>query len=346
MGFSHPKPTASWSGDHHRLHRLLQRHPQLLPAGAPLLLAVSGGQDSMALLGLLLDLRARHGWRLSLWHGDHRWRPESAEQAAALSRWAADRDLPILVEGWQRSAEEVPSEAAARRWRYDRLARRARELGCTRVVTGHTATDRAETLLLNLARGSHRRGLGSLRRRRTLEPPVELVRPLLDFDRADTARLCRSLALPVWSDASNSDPRFSRNRLRLEVGPVLNSLHPGADRRIARAAEQLAEAEDAAAELLRLALEPLQAPAPPGAVGAGLRRGRLAGLGRGNQSQLLQSWLEQASGRRWPARSLEAVLDRLPPERGPGGADLGHGWHLHWQGTTLWLCRDRDPSAP
>ena len=74
-----------WSPDHLRLHRHLRRHPELLPEGATLLLAVSGGQDSMAMLALLLDLQRLHQWHLQLWHGDHRWRPESGRQAAELA---------------------------------------------------------------------------------------------------------------------------------------------------------------------------------------------------------------------------------------------------------------------
>jgi len=300
----------------------------------------------MALVGLLLDLQGCHGWRLSLWHGDHRWRPDSAQQADQLAAWAAGRGLPLELERWQRPAGQRPTEAAARQWRYERLAQRARQLGTSRVLTGHTATDRAETLLLNLARGSHRRGLASLRRRRRLEGAVELVRPLLEFDRSDTARICRALQLPVWSDSSNADGTFSRNRLRLEVGPVLNALHPGADRRIARAAEQLAEAEAASGELLQLALEPLLRPAPDGAAGPGLDRRRLAALRPANQGQLLMLWLERHSGRRWPARSLEAPLQRLAAGGGPGRADLGDGWQLRWRATTLWLCRDSAPADP
>lgn len=300
----------------------------------------------MALLGLLLDLRARHGWSLSLWHGDHGWRLESAEQASHLAGWAESRDLSVWIERWHREDGQRPTEETARQWRYTRLAQRARQLGCSRVLTGHTATDRAETLLLNLARGCHRRGLASLRLRRQLAGSVELVRPLLEFDRRDTARICRALELPVWTDSSNADGRFSRNRLRLEVGPVLNALHPGADHRIARAAEQLAEAEAASGELLQLALEPLLTPAPPGAVAAGLDRHRLAALQRANQSQLLMLWLELHSGRRWPGRCLEAPLQRLAAGRGPGRADLGDGWQLRWQGPTLWLCRDCAPADP
>ena len=92
--------------------------------------------------------------------------------------------------------------------------------GASHVVTGHTASDRAETLLLQLARGSHRRGLASLRPQRPLTAALTLVRPLLLFTRAETSQIHAQLGLPLWPDASNADPRYSRNRLREEVLPV------------------------------------------------------------------------------------------------------------------------------
>lgn len=341
-----PEATTSWHGDHHRLHRLLRRHPQLLPAGERLLLAVSGGQDSMALVALLQALQPQHGWDLQLWHGDHRWREDSAQQGQALAEWARGQGLPLALEPWLRQPEERPHEAAARQWRYGRLTARAEALHCSRVVTGHTASDRAETLLLNLARGCHRRGLASLRRSRPLSGGIALVRPLLDFSRSDTARLCQALQLPVWIDPSNSDPGFSRNRLRLEVTPVLEALHPGAVRRMARVAEQLADADQASHELLQLALVQLHTTAPAEGLEPALRRGPLAALLPANQSQLLQAWLEQHTGRRWPSRSLEALLERLHQPNGSGSADLGDGWRLRWQGPTLWLSRDARRASP
>lgn len=114
----------------------------------------------MALTALLADLRRLHHWRLELWHGDHGWRAESAQQAGELQAWAKSQRLPFLLE---RAATAPASEAAGRQWRYACLRRQAEPRGCSHVVTGHTASDRAETLLLNLARGSHRRGLASLR---------------------------------------------------------------------------------------------------------------------------------------------------------------------------------------
>jgi len=334
-----PEAPTSWTGDHHRLHRLLLRHPQLLPAGEPLLLAVSGGQDSMALVSLLQALQPRHGWRLLLWHGDPRWRRESSAQAEELQAWAEAQGLPLLLNRWERAAAQRPNEAAARDWRYGCLQQRAQQLGCRRVVTGHTASDRAETLLLNLARGSHRRGLASLARSRALSEEIHLVRPLLEFSRDDTGRICRALHLPLWLDPSNENPDFSRNRVRHEVTPVLESLHPGAVRRMARTAEQLAHSEQAQQELLQLALRALETQAPAGGIDPALNRQRLGNLTPANQGQLIQTWLENVCQRRCASRILDTLVAQLKQPGSAGSTDLGSGWRLHWRASTLWLSR-------
>ncbi|MFM7674586.1 MAG: tRNA lysidine(34) synthetase TilS [Synechococcus sp.] len=324
-----PQPAApAWSAHHLRLHRWLRRQPALLPPGAAVLLAVSGGQDSMALTALLQDLSRLHHWRLQLWHGDHGWREESARQAAELQRWAEERQLPLQME----RAKGLPqTEDAARRWRYSRLAHWAAEQGCPRVATAHTATDRAETLLLHLARGSHRRGLASLRRLRPLQGQTLLVRPLLPFSREDTGRICRSLALPVWHDASNEDPRFARNRIRQELLPVLEELHPGASRRIAAQAQRLAEELEAEEELLALVLPALEE--APGRLG----RRRLMALAPANQRRLLQAWLRRQGRAELPSGALEGLLVRLEPSREPGRMNLPGGWRLCWDRSTLAL---------
>ena len=358
-----PSAAADWSADHLRLHRHLRRQPTLLPDGACLLLAVSGGQDSMALVALLTALRRLHGWRLHLWHGDHGWRPESGRTAQQLAAWASGQGLPLLGERWQPEAGEpsasggggdTPSEAAGRAWRYRQLGLCAAALGASRVVTGHTASDRAETLLFNLARGSHRRGLASLRGLRALEGELQLARPLLPFSRADTSRLCHQLQLPVWPDPSNADRRYSRNRLRQEVLPVLEALHPGAARRLAALAEQLAADDDAQGELLSLALAALGAKASAGAAGdQELPLAPLRSLLRANQGALLQHWLSRHLGEKLSRRSLEALLDRLATGPGAGTLQLAGGWRLHWERSTLVLSRapaaeihGRDPGLP
>ncbi|WP_347238776.1 tRNA lysidine(34) synthetase TilS [Cyanobium sp. FACHB-13342] len=342
------QPAQRWGPDHLRLHRHLLRHPELLPAGATLLLALSGGQDSMALLALLHDLGRLHQWSLRLWHGDHRWRPDSSHQAAELERWTASLGLELHIDTWEppttQNGRDPRNEAGARQWRYGQLEARARALGATHVVTAHTASDRAETLLLHLARGSHRRGLASLRGQRPLSPagedstPILLTRPLLTFSRADTARLCSQLGLPVWTDPSNSERRFSRNRIRAEVLPVLEELHPGAAQRISAQAERLVEEVNNRDALVDLALQGLGA----GGRELALRRPELVRQDAATQRQLLHRWIERLTGQALTARPLEELLPRLQAGQPPGTTALRAGWQLRWDRCTLWL----NPPSP
>ena len=299
----------------------------------------------MALLTLLRDLQRLHHWPLHLWHGDHRWRPESGQVAAELAAWCSGQGLELHVSSWLRPLEAT-SEADARHWRYDQLAEQARCLGVGHVVTAHTASDRTETLLLHLARGSHRRGLASLRSLRPLtspssptthpSEPIALARPLLPFSRADTTRLCEQLNLPVWHDPSNTDRRYSRNRIRAEVVPVLEELHPGATQRISTQAERLVEEVESRDELVNLALQTLKTVGSHDAA-PGLQRKEFGGLAIANQRQLLHHWLEQGAKLALPARQLEELLRRLQPGHPQGQADLGAGWQLRWDRCTLWL---------
>ena len=324
----------AWGKEHLRLHRHLRRQPGLLPPGVGLLLAVSGGQDSMALLALLLGLQRLHGWRLHVWHGDHRWRPEAAHQAQQLASWCRARGLSLTIEAREQpvAGASINTEAQARAWRYERLEAQAQAKDCSHVVCGHTASDRAETLLLHLARGSHRRGLASLRPQRALgSSGVQLSRPLLIFSRSDTARICQALQLPIWLDPSNDDLRYSRNRLRQAVLPELEALHPGAARRLSATAERLAREHDAQQDWLTIALHWLAADA------GGLDRIRLAGLQRVNQTAVLELWLSTQLGCSIAASQLDGLVERLQQGREPGRCDLAAGWQLHWDRCKLVL---------
>jgi tRNA(Ile)-lysidine synthase len=330
-----PPQRPAWSALHARLHRALRREPQLLPAGTPLLLALSGGQDSMAMTRLLQDLQRLHHWSLHAWHGDHGWRRDSARQAEELSLWARGCHLPIQLE---RADNLTAHEAAARRWRYERLEAEARRLGCRHVLTAHTASDRAETLLLHLARGSHRAGLASLRRQRPLSPgsAITLVRPLLAFSRTDTAAICERWQLPIWHDSSNDSLRYARNRVRQQVLPQLEAIHPGASGRISALMERLAQEheQEGSADLLELALERLQGGADSS---GGLDRRRLTALGAASQRQLLQHWIQRTTGLNLAARELESLVRRLEPACGPGQLDLRGGRRLVWDRTIVSL---------
>ena len=330
MGEHRPLALA-WSPWHDRLHQRLQQQPKLLPQRQPLLLAVSGGQDSMALLVLLQELQRLHHWPLHIWHGDHGWHPDSAVIAAELQSWCQQRALPVQVD--QAPQGSTTSEASARQWRYSLLQQRAEQLEAD-VVTGHTASDRAETLLLQLARGTNLAGLGALRPVRPLcnnnQDGARLRRPLLGFSRADTAAMCRDLAIPIWKDPSNESPAFARNRIRAEVLPVLEQLHPGCSQRMAELAERTSHLQDTQKELSLLALEPLR-------TSTGLDRRRLGALHPSTRRQLLAMWLEQQGVSGINAVLLEQLSERLVLGAAGGGCDLPGGWRLQWQGDNLSL---------
>ena len=302
--------------------------PQLLPQGSSLLLAVSGGQDSMALLALLQDLAPLHGWSLSLWHGDHRWHQGSSQIAAELNSWCQQHQLPLQVD--QATLGEVPSEAKARQWRYERLEQRGRQAGAD-VVTGHTASDRAETMLLQLARGSDLAGLAALPSVRPLSPEGPLLRrPLLHLQRHDTLQICRELALPIWEDPSNQSPEFARNRIRQEVLPVLETLHPGSTQRMSDLAERVSQVRDTQTELSQMALKLLQ-------TAAGLDRRGLGALSSASRRLLLAQWLQQQGVPALPASQLDELSRRLESGAPGGAADLAGGWQLSWKGAELVL---------
>jgi tRNA(Ile)-lysidine synthase len=225
----------SWSDRHAQLHRTLGQR-QLLPRGARILVAVSGGQDSLCLIQLLRDLASHWDWTLAVAHCDHGWRADSAANADYVRSLTEGWHLPFYL----RVADRAPSsEAAARAWRYEALTDIAIENGYDTVATGHTATDRAETLLYNLVRGSGADGLQSLVWQRPLGE-IALVRPLLDWGRGETRDFCRSAGLAIWADATNADPQYDRNYIRHEIMPLLQSrLNPQAEQHLAQTAELL-----------------------------------------------------------------------------------------------------------
>lgn len=245
--------TAVWSSLHDRLHQTL-RQRQLLARGDRLLVALSGGQDSVCLTQLLRDLQPKWDWQIVLAHCDHRWREDSAANAAAVVDWARSWQLPWELRVAERA---VATEAAARQWRYAMLAEMAAARNCAVVVTGHTLSDRAETLLYNLVRGAGADGLQALTWRRNLtdDGAIAVVRPLLAVSRQETGAFCRDRQLPVWDDATNQSLDYTRNRIRLELLPYLRDrLHVGVEANLARTAELLradvAYLEEAARELL------------------------------------------------------------------------------------------------
>lgn len=219
-----------------------------LPRGTPMLLALSGGPDSRALLYRLLVYCRECGAPLSVAHVNHMIRGAEADRDERFVRsLAEDAGIDCYVE-----RIDVPSRAAAAGQGLEEAAREARysyfdrlmaERQIPILVTAHNASDRLETLLFNLARGSGLRGLCSLQLSRPVAHGV-LIRPLLYATRAEIEAYLRIRDLESVTDSTNSDDAYSRNRIRHTVIPALAEVNPALLQNAARLADSLAQDAD------------------------------------------------------------------------------------------------------
>ncbi|MDP9424381.1 MAG: tRNA lysidine(34) synthetase TilS [Pseudomonadota bacterium] len=211
----------------------------LVPEGARIGIAVSGGPDSLALL-LLANAAAPD--RIEAATVDHGLRAESAAEAAMVAGLCARLGVPhrILLADWP-EAPEANVQAAARAMRYRLLNQWAIERGLGAIATAHHADDQAETLLMRLLRGSGVGGLGGTRAQRALSEQIQLVRPLLGWRKAELEALVREAGLSPVDDPSNRDPRHDRSRIRQLLGSV-DWLDPA---RLAASAAAIRDADEA-----------------------------------------------------------------------------------------------------
>lgn len=229
-----PMSRSPWTPLHAHLHQTLKDR-DLLSQGQRVLMAVSGGQDSLCLAKLLLDLQSRWHWQLAIAHCDHRWRADSAENAHFVQALAQSWQLPYYQ---TTAAIELTSEAAARTWRYESLVAMAQQQHFTHIVTGHTASDRAETMVYNLIRGSGMDGLQGMTWKRSLSQGIQLIRPLLSVTRTQTAQFCQEIGIPIWEDSTNQDRQYARNRIRLDLLPYIQKhLNPNVEKALNQTAE-------------------------------------------------------------------------------------------------------------
>jgi tRNA(Ile)-lysidine synthase len=230
-----------------RLPTLVAGVDQALKAlGAPargevVLLALSGGADSVALLDALCLLRRRRGFRVAAAHLDHRLRPGSGDDAAFCRALCERLDVPLHVGQADVAArarrEGGGLEQAARRERYGFLRRVQREIGAVAIAVAHTRDDQAETLLMHLLRGSGATGLGGMRPR-----GGAVLRPLLGLSRREVLAHLRERGLAWCEDPTNADPGLLRNRVRHELLPYLEArFNPRLRDGLARTAGLLAD---------------------------------------------------------------------------------------------------------
>jgi tRNA(Ile)-lysidine synthetase, N-terminal domain len=280
-----------------------------LPGGALVLVACSGGADSLALAAATGFVAPRLGLRAGLLTVDHGLQEGSAERARDVAALAPRLGLDPAEVLTVTVGRQGGPEAAARDARYAALAAAADRLGAAAVLLGHTLDDQAETVLLRLARGSGTRSLAGM-------PAVfgRYRRPLLGLRRRRTAEACAALGLDPWQDPHNADPAFARARVRHRALPALeDTLGPGVAEALARTARLCADDADAldvwaervraraAAEGGGLAVDVLAAEPPAvrrrviqrAAVAAGARASALAAVHIEQVDRLITGWRGQ-----------------------------------------------------
>ncbi len=293
----------------HAVEQALRRHA-MLTGGETVLVAVSGGADSVALLSILSALAPAWHLTLHVLHVDHGLRSDSALDAELVRALGARLGVPVDVERVQVGPGSV--EAAARVARYAALEAWADRVGAARIAIGHTADDQAETVLMRVLGGAGVRGLAAI-------PPVRgrIIRPLIELRRQALRDALLTDGVEWLEDPSNRDLKFLRNRIRHELLPLLAaSYHPDvvpALAEVARLARESVQALDhaAALELARLAIvEPDALTLPraalaalPGPIAAETLRQAAARLG------------SRAPLRAWAHRGLRRVLAATPPRR-------------------------------
>lgn len=289
-----------------------------LPNGSLVLVACSGGADSLALAAATAFVAPRLDLRAGLVTVDHGLQAGSAGRAALVASWASAAGFdPVEVATVEVGGLPGGPEAAARSARYAALTATASRIGALLVLLGHTRDDQAETVLLAMARGAGPRGLAGMPYRRGV-----LVRPLLDVARSDTRKACAALGLATWEDPHNTDPAYARSRVRADALPALiGALGPGVVDNLARTAAQ--SAVDNAA-LDELAVAASAAVRVSSLAADGLAVGGLAGLLAAVRTRVLHMWARELGA---PGSALShrhvAALDALVTDwHGQGATQL------------------------
>jgi tRNA(Ile)-lysidine synthase len=229
-----------------RVRDTIRRH-RMLAVGDTVVVAVSGGPDSTAMLHVLAELRGELGLTLHVAHFNHGLRPDAADDAGFVGEMSRSLDLSYHDGGGDARAHAerlgLSVEDAARRLRYEFLIGAAREVGAHAVATGHTLDDQAETVLMRVLRGSGLRGLGGIPPVR-MQGGIRVVRPLLDATRSEIEAYLTRRRLSWREDPTNLDLAILRNRVRMVLLPMLEGYNPDVRKTLARLAGLVREEAD------------------------------------------------------------------------------------------------------
>jgi tRNA(Ile)-lysidine synthase len=304
---------------------------RLLPDDGLVLVACSGGADSLALASAARFV----GRDVGLVTVDHGLQEGSASRAEDVASWARSSGFsPVEVATVTVAGLPGGPEAAARTARYEALSEVAGRVGAVAVLLGHTRDDQAETVLLALARGAGPRGLAGMPARKGI-----FLRPLLDVARADTRKACAALGPAPWDDPHNVDPAFARSRVRGAALPALvEALGPAVVANLARSAGQIAADNEALDALAREALlrayagespdhdgdsDVIDSPGPARA----LDISDLSGMVGAVRTRVLHAWAKElgASGSALSHRHVGALDALITDWRGQGPVYLPGG---------------------
>jgi tRNA(Ile)-lysidine synthase len=227
-----------------KVKKTINQH-RMVSRGDRVLVAVSGGPDSVCLLGVLRTLAMDLNLALHVAHLDHMFRgKESADEALFVSKLAEKFEIPVTIEKFDVPAycreRGLSPQEGAREVRYGFLTRVAKTAGASHIATGHTANDQAETFLMRLIRGAGASGLSAI-------PPARenIIRPLIDITREEVLDYLKETGLAFVTDPSNAKPVYTRNRIRMEVLPVLQRFNPRIVTTLAAEAGQLRDEDEA-----------------------------------------------------------------------------------------------------
>ena len=238
------------------LLRWMHQWDMLPEENGVILCAVSGGRDSMCLLHYLYCLAPRCGFTVAAGHFNHQMRGQADADEDFVRCFCVERNIPFYTAAapvyekareWNLSVKET-----GRRLRYEFLSRTAEEIGASRIATAHHGLDNAETVLLNLLRGTGSEGLGGI-------PPVrgKFIRPLLQTSREEIEEYCACHNIAFVEDETNRDTHYARNRLRLELWPQLESINSNLTAALGRTAA-IVRAESDYLDSLALPLLPVE----------------------------------------------------------------------------------------
>ncbi|HPC83364.1 MAG TPA: tRNA lysidine(34) synthetase TilS [Thermoanaerobaculaceae bacterium] len=300
--------------------------------GQPVLVALSGGADSVALLHLLRRAHPDLGCPVAAVHVNHHARPEADDDEGFCRELC--RELGVALEV-HHLLEPCPRGRSREAWwreqRYERLEAARRSLGCAATATAHTRDDQAETVLLKLLRGSGPRGVAGIRRR-----CGTLVRPLLELGRAQLRGWLREIGGSWREDPGNADPAQPRAWLRLVGLPALEARFAGSTRHLSAFARALADDDEA--------LSSLAAALPRLEIGQPVARQALASVQPAVQRRWLLALAAELPLAEPPDRTQVEAFEALLAAGVPAAVDLGRRWVLRRRGERLVLCPP--PLAP